>query len=586
MEVIDHRLQSIGDEMEDTLLKTSFSMIVKEMRDASAAIFDAKGRTIAQSAAMPSQLGMLTFSVPAIIREFPVTEAQEGDVYIHNDPFSGGTHLPDITVVEPVIYNGEVVALAASMVHHADTGGIVPGVSTAATSIYHEGLCIPPVKFYDAGKPVKAIHDIIKSNVRIPEEIHGDLEAQVACGKVGKDRILELCDEYGKEVLLAALEGLLNHAETLTRQALEAIPDGTYEFTDYIDNDGIDLEQRIKLQVAVTIKGSDITFDFTGSSPQTRGPLNCTPSSTFSAIAYAVKVVTGGSSISTNEGCFRPIKYVLPEGSIVNAKRPAATGIRGLTVQTLASTCLGALAKARPELVNACSGAFPPLLYIGGYDPLNDREYLSNDTGMCGLGARPTKDGVDAISNDIVNVLAIPVEAFEMFSPLTVIQCGLYEDSGGPGKYRGGLGWQKSFQLLRGSTSVTFRGERWYVPPWGLFGGLPGKTGYGYVKRHGGEITDIPSKSDYILNAGDEIWYSSPGGGGYGDPLEREPELVLSDVIDGRVSRQVAFDDYGVVIEESNIAVDVEKTKQRRQEIAKARGPITWIYDKGILGRE
>jgi len=377
LEVIDHRLQSIANEMEDTLLKTSFSMIVKEMRDASAAIFDVKGRTIAQSAAMPSQLGMLTFSVPAIIREFPAAKAQEGDVYIHNDPFDGGTHIPDITVVEPVIYRGVVVALAASMVHHADTGGIVPGVSTAATSMFHEGLCLPPVKFYDAGQPVKSVHEIIKKNVRVPEEIHGDLEAQVACGKVGKDRVLELCEEYGENVFLAAIEGLLDHSEMLTRQALDTIPDGTYHFSDHIDNDGVDLESYVKLQLAVTIKGSDIEFDFTGSSPETRGPLNCTPASTFSAMAYAVKVVTGGSSISTNDGCFRPIKYVLPEGSIVNARRPAATGIRGLTVQALASTCLGALAQANPELVNACSGAFPPLLYIGGYDPLNGKEYLS-----------------------------------------------------------------------------------------------------------------------------------------------------------------------------------------------------------------
>ena len=551
MEVINNRLQSIANEMEDSLLKMAFSVIVKEMKDASTAIFDAKGRTIAQSAAMPCQLGFLSSSVPAILEDFPVSQAKEGDVYLQNDPFNGGSHIPDVTALTPIFYEGEVVAFAASMVHLADTGGIAPGVSTAATCVYQEGLCLPPVKFYDEGKPVKDIHEIIKQNVRIPDEVMGDLEAQVACGKVGIDRIQTLCDEYGKDVFLDTVEGLLDHSEALTRQALEEIPDGTYTFTGYIDNDGVEFDKQITLKLSVTIKGSDILFDFTGSSPQTKGPINCVKASTLSTIEYAVKVVTGGDSIPTNDGCFRMIQSILPEGSIVNAVKPAPTGSRGLTVQLLSSTCLGALAKAKPEMVNACSGAYAPLLYIGGYNPATQKSFVSNDNGMCGLGARPGKDGIDAISSDSQNVLAIPVEAFEMSGPLRVLKYGLADNSGGAGKYRGAA-----------------------------------KVGTGYIKRKNGDIIQIPSKGDYVLYAGDEIGYESAGGGGYGDPLERAPELVLQDVLDERVSYETAEQVYGVSIDRKTNTVDDAVTIVTRDDLRLKRGPIAWTYDRGILGKE
>lgn len=586
MEVINNRLQSIANEMEDSLLKMAFSVIVKEMKDASTAIFDAKGRTIAQSDAMPCQLGFLSSSVPAILKVFPVSEAKEGDVYLQNDPFNGGSHIPDVTVLMPIFYEGEVIAFAASMVHLADTGGITPGVSTAATSMFQEGLCLPPLKFYDGGVPVRDIHEIIKQNVRIPDEVMGDLHAQVACGKVGIERITALCDEYGKEVFLDTIEGLLDHAEALTRKALEEIPDGVYTFTGYIDNDGVEFDKQITLQLAVTLKGSNILFDFTGSSPQTKGPINCVRACTLSTVEYAVKVITGGEAIPTNDGCFRMIRCIMPEGSIVNAVKPAPTGARGLTVQLLSSTCLGALAKAKPEMVNACSGAYAPLLYIGGYDPGSKKSFVSNDNGMCGLGARPGKDGIDAISSDSQNVLAIPVEAFEMSGPLRVMHYGLANNSGGAGKYRGGLGSSKVIKLLDGEVSFTFRGDGFFVPPWGLFGGHAAKVGTGYIKRKNGEIISIPSKGDYVLYAGDEIGYESAGGGGYGDPLERSPELVLRDVLDERVTYESAEQEYGVSIDRKTNLVDEAVTIVTRDEMRIKRGAITWTYDRGVLGKE
>ena len=585
LEVIYHRLVSIADEMEDALLKSSFSTIVKEARDATTAIFDAKGRNIAQTCAIPIHLGNLILAVPAILKYFPLEETQDGDIYISNDPYSGGAHLPDVTLVAPVIYKGKPIALCASMVHHADTGGIRPGVATSATSLFHEGICLPPLKFYDAGKPVKVVHDIIRKNVRTPDAVLGDFGAQVAAGNVGKVRITELFDEYGKELVLAAMEQLLDYSETLTREELKKIPDGTHSFVDYMDNDGIDLDQRVKLQVAVTIKGSDFHVDFTGTSPQVRGPLNCTPSATYAAAAYVLKVITGGSAIPNNDGCFRPISLNLPEGSLVNPRPPGATGVRSTTLQAMATTLMGALVKVVPDRLNASSGAYGPFIYFGGTDPLTGREYITNEIAMVGLGARPTKDGIDVISPDMVNLLDIPIEALELTSPYMVLENELYEGSGGAGEYRGGLGLKKAFKLMRGSGSATFRGERFYVSAWGLFGGLPGGLGKGYVIRNG-EKEDIPSKRDYDLNEGDEIHSVSSGGGGFGDPLKRKPEYTLQDVLDGRVSLDQAANDYGVVIDEESMSINQEKTTKLREEKARLRGPITWLYDKGADGRE
>ncbi len=586
LQVIYQRLSSIAEEMENALLKSSYSSIVKEARDASSAVFNAKGQTVAQSCAIPFHLGTLRFSVPQILREFPIQEAQDGDVYLANDPYSGGTHLPDVTLVTPIIYQGEVVALGVSMVHHQDMGAMAPGVPTSATSLYQEGLNLPPVKFFEAGKPVKAIHDIIRKNVRVPDLVLGDIGAQVAAGNVGKARVLELFDEHGKDLVLAAMDQLMDYAEVMIRQELEKIPDGTHTFVDYMDNDGIDLDKRIKIQVSITIKGSDFIADFTGTDPQVRGPVNCVPSSTIACVAYVMKGITGGGSIPNNEGSFRPLKFILPEGSLVNPKFPAACGVRVTAGKVIVQALMGAIAQFVPERVSAAA-AYGFVLYCGGTDPLNDKEYLVTLFEREGGPARMTKDGVDAIATDIVNTAAPPIESHEMSSPYRVLECKLREDSGGAGKYRGGLGVEKSYRLLRGNNaSVTFRGERMTVSPWGICGGKPGVRGKGVIIRKTGEREEIRSKKDFHLNEGDEYYLAVPGGGGYGDPLERNPESVLRDVLDGRVSLKAAVDDYGVIIDEETMTINEEKTVQLRENKTRARGPVTWTFDRGEDGRE
>ncbi|MFC1981369.1 hydantoinase B/oxoprolinase family protein [Chloroflexota bacterium] len=585
LEVIHHRLESIAEEMLTSLLKASFSTIVKEGRDATSALFDAKGRIIAQSAAIPIHIGTMIFSVPQIITTFPIQDAQDGDVYLANDPYSGGTHLPDITLVTPVIHQGEVLALSASMVHHQDMGGIKPGVPTSATSLYHEGLCLPPIKLYDAGEPVKAVIDIIRKNVRVPDAIIGDLHAQVASGNVGKVRLKELFNEYSREVVIAAIEQLLDSSETLTRDEIEKIPNGTYSFIDYMDNDGIDLDKRIKVQASITIDGSNFTVDFSGTSHQVKGPCNCVPSSTNTCIGYVLRAITG-AEIPTNDGCFRPIKSILPKGSLVNPYYPAACGMRATTMYVICHALMGALVKAVPERLTGRPGC-NTVVYFGGIDPLTGKEYVMSQFLKGGSGARATKDGVDTIASTVSNTASTPFEATEMTAPVRVVESRLIEDSGGAGKYRGGLGKKQVFELLRGDeVSLTFRGEDHFTSPWGILGGLPARRAEAFVIRKTGEKERIQSKQDYILSEGDALDLSTAGGGGYGDPLERDAELVLSDVLDGKVSLKAARNDYGVSINKESMRIDVAKTIKLRNEKAKLRGPITWTHDRGPDGKE
>ncbi len=582
LEVIYHRLTSICNEMEDALLKSSFSTIVKEGKDCSTALFDPQGRTIAQAVSIPVHLGTLMGSVPQIIKAFPVSEAREGDVYIANDPYSGGTHLPDVTMVVPIIYEGEVVALSCSIVHHQDMGAMTPGVPTAATTIYQEGLNLPPVRFCDAGRPVRAIHDIIRNNVRTPDLVIGDLRAQLAAGNVGKLRIRELCAEYGKEFLAQAMNELMDHSEVLVRKELEKIPDGTYCFVTQMDNDGIDLDKRITIRVAVTIKGSEFIADFSGSSPQVRGPFNSSINSTFAAVCYVVMSITD-PNIPTNAGCFRPVTMKAPEGSVLNPKHPAALGARAATLSATADALLGALVKAAPERAPAGSSAVTLLIYWGGVDPASGEEFGTVDFGCGGMGARPHKDGVDVIMSDVNNCLNIPVEAHEMNFPLKVLRTGLYEGSGGAGEFRGGLGLAKVFEITRGTVLTTFRNERHYTRPWGLFGGLPGLSSKAWILRKNGTREDIPSKKDFVVEAGDQIHILTAGGGGYGDPLKRNEEAVLQDVRDRRVSLEAAGEEYGVVIDVAAMTVDREGTRKLREAKSRARGPITWTYDWGSV---
>ncbi|MEE9325398.1 MAG: hydantoinase B/oxoprolinase family protein [Dehalococcoidia bacterium] len=587
LEVVRHRLDTIAEEMEITLLKSAYSSIVKEGLDASTAIFDIRGQTIAQGTSIPIHLGSLIPAVNSILTTFPPSQMQEGDVYLLNDPYNGGTHLPDITIVVPVMYEGKALALGCTIAHHQDMGGKTPGsVPPNATELYQEGLILPPLKLYEAGKPNEALHAIIRSNVRIPDTVMGDMRAQMAAGNVASARLTALFNEYGKKTVLECMKELLDRSEAMTRRELEQIPDGTYAFADFMDNDGIDMDKRIKIQVQVTIKGSDLIVDFAGTSPQVRGPFNSVPSSTLSAVYYILRAITD-PTIPNNAGCFRPITAKLPGGSIVNPNPPAPVCSRTATVKRIADVLNGALVQAAPERLLASSSGQLLVLALGGMDPLTSTPYVTSELGAGGMGARPSKDGIDSIETDVTNCMNIPAEAIEMSYPIRIRKWRLWDGSGGAGHHRGGLGVEKIFEVTRGQATVTYRGERHTTPPWGLLGGLPAWQSRAHVVRKSGGVEEVASKEILTLNEGDQLHTFTAGGAGYGDPLSRDPRLVLGDLLDKKTLLESVSQDYGVVLKEGSIAVDHEATEGLRRRLREERGPINWTYDRGTeLGKE
>ncbi|MDO8476333.1 MAG: hydantoinase B/oxoprolinase family protein [Candidatus Rokubacteria bacterium] len=586
LEVLRNRLDTIADEMELTLLKSAASPIVKEGLDASAALFNTQGETIAQAAAIPIHLGALQFAARRLVRAFPPARMRDGDAYLLNDPYDGGTHLPDITLAVPVFSEGQAVALACTMCHHQDVGGRTPGsVPTDATELYQEGIIIPPTQLFRAGELDENLFGLLTRNVRLPDVFTGDLMAQVAAGRLGGIRLRELFATHGTQIVLDYIEELLTRGETLTRQGIEAIPDGEYRFEDYLDNDGVELDRRVKIAVTLRVRGSSMTFDFTGTDPQVRGPFNSVPASTLSAVYYAIRAISD-PSVPNNGGCFRAVDAVLPEGTVVNPWPPAPVSCRTATIKRIADTILGALVRALPHRMPAANSGTLLVMALGGSDPHTGRPFVASELAAGGMGARPRKDGIDAIETDVSNCMNIPVESVEMGFPLRIPRAGLWTDSGGAGQFRGGLGLEKVFEATTTDVMVSHRGERFASAPWGLHGGAPGRCARAFILRKDGRREELPSKKMIVLHAGDQLWEYIAGGAGYGDPLDRDPELVLSDVLDRKVSLEAAREAYGVVLMPEGGALDELGTKECREALRRQRGPIGWTFDRGVDGRE
>ena len=585
LEVLRNRLDAIADEMELTLLKSAASPIVKEGLDASAALFNRQGETIAQAAAIPIHLGALQFAAQRIVRAFPPDEMREGDAFLLNDPYDGGTHLPDITLAVPILAEGRMVALSCTMCHHQDVGGRTPGsVPTDATELYQEGLIIPPTRFYRAGELDENLLGLLTRNVRLPDVFTGDLMAQVAAGRLGAIRVRELFAAHGTDPVLGYIDELLTRAETLTRRQIEAMPDGESSFEDYLDNDGVELDQRVKIAVTLRVRGSSMTFDFTGTDPQVRGPFNSVPASTMSAVYYAVRAISD-PSVPNNGGCFRAVDAVLPEGTVVNPRPPAPVSCRTATIKRIADTILGALVRAMPRRMPAANSGTLLVMAFGGCDPVSGRPFVASELAAGGMGARPRKDGIDVIETDVSNCMNIPVESVEMGFPLRITRARLWTDSGGAGQFRGGLGLEKVYEATTTDVMVSHRGERFASAPWGLFGGEPGRSARAFIVRKDGGRENLPSKKMIVLHPGDQLWEYIAGGAGYGDPLERDPESVRADVLDRKVSVEAAREAYGVVLGPGNV-VDEPPTKECREALRARRGPVEWTFDRGVDGRE
>src|SRR5688572_21421848 len=404
VEVIRNKLEGIANEMELTLLKSSFSPIVKEGLDTSASLFTVEGETLAQACAIPVHLATLIPALKTMIAKYPVAAMREGDAYILNDPYCGGTHLPDIAIMTPVFHDGRVIALAATMTHHGDIGGYSPGsLPPSATEIFQAVLRIPALKFRQAGEYNETLVEILRLNSRLPDTLMGDLNAQLAACTVGARRLRELASRYGADFLMAVFEELLNRSETMTRAALRAIPEGTYRYVDWLDNDGIDLDQPVRIEVAVTVRDGTIEFDLAGTDRQLKGPLNCVPSGSQAAAYFAVRVLTD-PTIPTNGGCFRPVTLKLPEGSLANPKEPAPVNARTSTIKRIATCMVSALAQALPDRVGApAAGTLLVVAFAGRR--ANGERFIMGELIAGGSGAGRDRDGVDVVDTDASNCM-------------------------------------------------------------------------------------------------------------------------------------------------------------------------------------
>ena len=530
-EVVRNKLEGIANEMQSTLFRSSFSPIVKEGLDASASLFTIDGETLAQAIALPFHLATLIPIVKKIIEEFQLDQMADKDIYIMNDPYMGGTHLPDIALVMPIFSGGELIAFSAAMTHHQDVGGMSPGsVPTNATEIFQEGIRIPPLKYSDKGVINDTLLKILKLNVRLPDSFEGDLNAQIAACEIGRRRISDLEVRYSAKVLKNIFLDLLNRSESMTRQAIMALPDGTHAYFDYLDNDGIDLDTPIKIEVSVRVMGDSVEIDFSGTSQQVRGPFNLMPSGAYAAAYFAVHALTD-PNIPTNGGCFRPIKLLLPEKSIVNPEEPAPVNARTSTMKRVAGCITGALGQFVPERAPADAAGEMLLLAFGG-DRVDGSRYVVGELIASGSGASEGMDGVDVIETDGTNCMNLPVEALEMDVPIRVHKTELNTGSGGAGKFRGGLGLVREYEILHGTVIFTHRGERHSHPARGLMGGESGGKAYSKIQRYDGKEIVIKSKTVETLRIGDRISVQTAGGGGYGSPADRPDYLKKNDVAD------------------------------------------------------
>jgi N-methylhydantoinase B len=515
LEIFRSALTAIAEEMGAVLTRSSYSPNIKERRDFSCALFDAHGRLVAQAAHIPVHLGSMPDSVATALAEFE--HFAPGDVIALNDPYLGGTHLPDITLISPLFVplDGEqrLAGFAANRAHHADIGGISAGSMPVATEIYQEGVIIPPIKLWEHGDANQAALRLLLRNVRTPDERRGDLTAQVAANRTADRRIKDLVDRVGMASLNAHIDALIEYGERITRATIEAIPDGTYTFTDYLDDDGFG-EEEIAIRVAVTIDGSELTADFTGTDPQSRGSINAVAAVAKSATYYVVRCLMPEDA-PANHGTFAPVTVIAPPGSVINAlpPRPVAGG-NVETSQRITDTVLGALSKALPDIIPAASQGTMNNVTAGGIDPRNGQPFAYYETMGGGMGARPGLDGLSGVHVHMSNTLNTPVEAFEYAYPMRIIEYRLRDGSGGDGSARGGDGLIREIEFTT-ATEVTLLTERRRLAPWGLQGGEPGARGEN-VLLHSSERRALPGKVRFTAETGDRLSIQSPGGGGWG----------------------------------------------------------------------
>lgn len=561
-EIIQHALAAAGDEMAVALYRTAYSTIVRDCLDYSTSLTNANGEMIAQGVTIPLHLGSVPFAMDTLFKKYGDT-IHEGDIFILNDPFDGGMHIPDIFIVQPIFWEGQRVAFAVATAHHLDLGGRLPGSSACDnTEIFQDGFRIPWLKLYKRGEPDEAIHTLLRANVRLPQLTLGDVYAQLAACHIGERAIHDLIRRYGVETFTTCANDLIDYTERLMRAEIAGWKDGSSAFTDYMDNDGLG-GGPVKIQVKLTVEGDTLTADFTGSSPQIRGAMNSTLSFTASVVALCVRGVMR-EEIPNTAGMFRPLKIIAPAGTVVNCTMPAASSMRGVTGFRVADTVFGALAGLLPERVLAAGEGGNTLVIIGGERPDHSR-YIYYELMSGTWGARPDRDGNDGLCNPGNVASNIPVEQAETEYPIRLERYGYVPDTGGAGKYRGGLAIEREWRLLSGEAHLAIRSDRRAHPPYGLFGGTSGKGSIN-VLHHADRDEILPTMISTSMRAGERIYHRLAGGGGYGDPLTRAPALVARDVRNGKITLDMAERMYGVVMAAETFEVDEKATEDRRRK--------------------
>ena len=568
-ELFKNAIFSIADEMALTVFRTSYSGVLKDNMDFSTGFADAEGRLAAQGLTLPGHLGSVPTAMQSIMTHFR-DDMAPGDVFIMNDPFDGGMHLPDIFIFKPIYHEGERLAFAATVCHHCDVGGRVAGSNASdSTEIYAEGLRIAPMKLYEAGKINKTIMTFIERNVRLPVQLFGDLRAQLAACHIAETQFAELVSRFGVAETKHYMQETIDYAERLTRAALSDLPDGEWSFEDWIDDDGVEYGKPIRLFVTIKKTGDRMLVDWTGTSPQVKGAINNTLSYTKAASYTGIRSVLP-PGIPNNEGVFRAIEVICPPGTVGNGVLPAACAARGLTGFRMTDCMFGALAMMLPDKVMAAGDGGNTGISIGGWTA-ERKPFIYVDFTCGAWGARPWADGLDGNSHMFANMASHSIEVTEAEHPIQLLCYEFVPDKAGAGKFRGGVPFRRDYKLTEDEATLQVRSDRRTHRPFGLYGGSPGAPS-GNTMNPDTTPRDLESKLTVTIKKGDVFRHVLAGAGGWGDPLDRDPAAILRDVRNELLSPARALGDYGVVVNTSKWVVDQEATESARVGIRKGRG--------------
>ncbi len=575
-QVIRYRMEQIADEMGWALVRTARSTVIKEIMDITCAVFDREGRTIAQGHHAPMLLTGFEITMRELLRRYPLSAWREGDVVLSNDPYLGGQHLTDFQTFAPAFYRGDIVGFTGAIAHHTDVGGSAAGtVAGGLTEIYQEGLRLPMVRLRREGREEEDLFRLIAANIRVPEKTLGDLRAQVAANDVGSRRMAEVHARYGRATVESSVAALMDSSERRIREGLSRIPDGDYAGEDFVDDDGVD-DRPVRVALTIRKRGREAVVDFAGTDGQVRGNVNCPIATTHAAVYYALLCVVD-PHVPPNSGCYRPFRVLAEPGTVVNPLPPSAVQARTNTSQKITEACFKALARALPERVPAGSHANIMTNAFSGFLPGTRRRFVCIDIQGGGAGARPGKDGRDGQDSHLARFMNTPIEAAELEYPIRVERYELLPDTGGAGLRRGALALRRDVRVLCDATFARYA-DRQKFRPFGILGGLDGSSGSIVLNPDSPSPRPLRSKGVDRLAAGDVVSLRTPGAGGYGDPLGRDPALVAGDVADGKVSREAALRDYGVVLDGAGHADEAatratRATRAERAERDRRRAP-------------